>query len=462
MDSMPAMSGDLTIQQARLVLPDRCVTGDLLIRDGTIAAIAPRIAEPEGQVVDGRGLVCLPGAMDANVRFREPGQTHKEDLRTGSRAAASGGVTAFLDMPAEHPSTTTVEALDAKLTLASEVCAVHYGFFMGATGDNLDALLAAERTCGIHVCMGPSGSTLVVDDPQKLEDIFASSNKLVAVHAESARRLAERSALYAESADVADHPRIRDILTALEATRTAVKLAQKHGSRLHLLHLTSEEEAVFLTGIDRERITAEVCIQHLLLDAETAYASLDTLAQCDPPVRSARHRDALWRHLLAGDFDLVATGHAPHTRDEKQRPYPSSPSGMPGIEWMLPLLLDRVNAGLCSLSDVVRWVCEGPARTYRIPRKGRLEVGYDGDVVLVDMNETRTVTDASCRTKAGWSPWSGRSIQGWPVMTAVMGRPVYENGQIVDSVRGSELTYGRNEPGHTRGTDASVRSWHPG
>lgn len=444
------------------MLPDRCVVGDLLIRDGTIAAIAPHIEPPEGEVIDGTGLVCMPGAIDAQVQFRDPGQTHKEDLRTGSRAAASGGVTAFLDMPNTHPTTTTVAALDDKLARAAEVCSIHYGFFMGANESNLAEVIAADRACGIKVSLTSKNHNLAIRDPELLEQVFATSNKLVAIHAEDSARLAERRALYAESTDVADHHKIRDVETALIATTKAIRLAQKHGTRLHVLHVTSEEEADLLAQTGNDRISAEVCIQHLLMDAETAYAQLGTFAQCNPPIRSARHRDALWRHLVAGTFGLVTSDHTPHTRDEKERGYPESPSGMPGVEWTLPLLLDRVNAGACTLNDVARWVCEGPAQTYRIPRKGRLEVGYDGDIVLVDMAEQRDITHEMARTKVGWSPYAGRSVQGWPVMTGVMGVPVYRDGQIIDSVRGSQLTFGRNELGHHRTDQGSVRSWQSG
>lgn len=455
-DKMAPMPGDLTIQQARLVLPDRCVTGDLLVRDGTIAVIAPRIDSPEGEVIDGRGLVCMPGAIDAQVRFREPGETHKEDLRTGSRAAAAGGVTSFLDMPSVHPRTTTLEALHDKLARAAEVCAVHYGFYLGATGDNVDEVARAERACGIKVRLADDPSSL--PDSESLAEVFGASVRPIALHPEDPARLASRRELYAASTDVADHPRVHDVESALIATQHAVRLAVKHGARLHLMHVSSEEEADFLAEEAADRITAGVCLHHLLLDAETAYARLGTRVQCDPPIRSARHRDALWRHLKAGTFSLVTSDHAPHSRDEKARPYPSSPSGLPGVEWLLPLLLDRVNAGACTLSDVATWVCEGPARTWGLRRKGRLEVGYDGDLVLIDMKAERVITDASTRSKAGWSPWVGTAVQGWPVFTAILGEPVFRDGQVIDGVRGSELTYRRLDAAHG-GAGDSLRPW---
>lgn len=435
------MPGNLTIRRGRLVLPDRVVTGDLLIEDGVISQIAPRIERTVGEVVDATGLTVLPGVIDPQVHFRDPGQPEKEDLGSGSRAAAAGGVTAFLDMPNTQPATTSVAALHDKLDRAAERSCVHYGFFMGATGDNLEELKRAERTCGIKIFMGSSTGNLLVSEAADLEAIFSGANKLIAVHAEDERRLQERKVLYSDSHDPADHPKIRDVETALNATRLACELSLKYGRRLHVLHLTSAEEVDFLRTIPRQRITAEVCPQHLFLHAPDAYEQLGTRAQCNPPVRGERHGRALWRALKDGTLNCMATDHAPHTLEEKARPYPTSPSGMPNVEWLLPLMLDQVHRGACTLHEVVRWLCEGPAECYRIPRKGRLEIGFDGDVVLVDPTATRTVEDGKVWTRCGWSPWSGREITGWPVLTAILGNPVFRDGAIVEGVRGRELTF---------------------
>ena len=435
------MLGSLTIRQARLVLPDRVATGDLVIEDGVIAHIGPSVPRTAGEEIDGTGLTVLPGAIDPQVHFRDPGLTWKEDLSTGSRAAAAGGVTAFLEMPNTDPPTTTVAALHSKLAIAAEKSVVHYGFFIGANGENLDELNAAERSCGVKVFMGSSTGPLLVADRDKLEAIFAGVDRRIAVHAEDEARLRERRLLYADTTDPADHPRMRDVETALNATKLAVELALKHGRRLHILHVSSAEEAEFLTTVPRERITAETCPHYLFLKAEDAYERLGTRAQCNPPIRGQRHQEALWRHLIDGTFDCLATDHAPHTVEEKGRGYPKSPSGLPGVEWTIPLLLDQVNKGRITLRQVARWACEGPAKCYGILRKGRLEVGYDGDVVLVDMNATRTIEDGRVFTRCGWSPYDGWTLTGWPVLTAVLGRPVYRDGQIIEGVRGRELTF---------------------
>lgn len=437
------MSSSITIRQAELVLPERVVTGDVLIEDGIISEIGPSLSRSAGEVIDGRGLTLLPGAMDPQVHFRDPGSTHKECLSSGSRAAASGGITAFLDMPNTNPNTSTVDALHAKLDLASKKSSVHYGFFMGATGENIEELNAAERTCGIKIFMGASTGNLLVSDFKVIEEIFAKANKLIAVHAENNQRLIERYQIYHDSTDPKDHPVIRDVETALSATLFAVGLSLKYGQRLHVLHLTSGDEADYLASVPRDKITCEVCPQHLFLHAEDAYDRLGTKAQCNPPVRSKHHANVLWQRLVDGTINCVATDHAPHTLDEKARPFPKSPSGMPGVEWALPLMLNQVNNDKTRLLDVARWMCEAPAKIYGVPRKGRLETGYDGDIVLVDMKETRTITNESVRSRCGWSPFEGFQVQGWPVLTAVLGEPVFRDGEIIDTVRGSELTFVR-------------------
>ncbi len=435
------MPGNLTIRQARLVLPDRVVTGDLIVEDGVIAHIGPHVERSVGEEINGAGLTVLPGLIDPQVHFRDPGLTWKEDLASGSRAAAAGGVTSFLEMPNTDPTTTSITALHEKLAIAAEKSVVHYGFFIGATGSNTSDLISAERTCGVKIFMGASTGALLVSERDRLEEIFARVDKVIAVHAEDEARLRERRPMYADSTNPADHPKLRDVETALNATKLAVELAQKYGRRLHILHVSSAEEADFLASIPRDRITAETCPQYLFLAAEDAYARLGTRAQCNPPIRSQRHQDAIWKHLLAGDFDCLATDHAPHTAEEKAKGYPKAPSGLPGVEWTLPLMMDQVAKGRISLKQIAKWTAEGPARTYDIPRKGRLEVGYDGDLVLVDAAATRTVEDGNVFTKCGWSPYAGMSLTGWPVMTVVLGRPVFRDGEIQEGIRGRELTF---------------------
>jgi dihydroorotase len=433
------MTGSITFRGAELVLPTGVVQGDLAIADGRIVAIGDRV-DARGEVVDARGLTLLPGVIDPQVHFREPGATHKEDLATGSRAAAAGGVTAFLDMPNNDPPATTRAAIAAKLARAAGRCAAHYGFFLGATPDNFDEVARAEGVPGIKIFMGSSTGTLLVNEQSALDRHFAVARVPIAVHAEDEDRLRARRSLLTRP-DPALHPLIRDEEAALIATRRAVALAEKHARRLHVLHLSTAEEADLLRRRPRDGlVTSETLPQYLWLDA-SLYPKLGTRLQMNPPVRDRRHGEALWAALLDGTIDCLATDHAPHTLEEKARPYGEAPSGMPGVETSLPLMLHGVHEGRCTLRHVVRWMCEGPARIYGLRRKGRLEVGFDGDVVLVDRKQARTVRAGDLFTKVGWSPFEGWTLHGWPVLTALLGRPVFREGAHVEGVFGEPLTF---------------------
>jgi dihydroorotase len=426
------MSGTLTIRQARLVLPDRIVTGDLLIEDGVIAEIGPSVARTAGETVDGAGLTVLPGVVDTHV--------HLKDLARGSKAAAAGGVTAFLDA---RSTCVSPQALETRLDNAAAASVVHYGFFIRATRDNLDQLNAAERACAVHVSIDDGPNSLLSESAEALDTLFAQTEKLIAVHAEDGQRIRERLHLYAESTDPRDHPRLRDAQSAAEGCARMVELANKYGRKLHLLHLSSVEELDILKGLPPGHWTATLCPQNVLLTAEKAYERLGPRALCNPPIRTARHASALWQGLMDGLIDGIATDHRPMPPERKDLPYPATPPGMPNMEWTLPLLLDARAKDRCTLHQIARWTSEGPANCYRIPRKGRLETGYDGDLVLVDLEETRVIQDEDTRSPAGWSPWQGRTVQGWPTMTIVRGEIVYRNGQIVSGVRGRALTYTR-------------------
>lgn len=434
------MHGDITFRGAELVLPDRVAVGDLAIEGGRIVAVG-RVDRPVGDVVDARGLTLMPGVIDPQVHFREPGGVHKEDLRTGSRAAAAGGVTAFLEMPNTNPPTTTPAALQDKLDRAKGRAAAHYGFFYGATADNAGTVPDATAVPGIKVFMGSSTGTLLVDDQDALEAQFAGATVPIVVHAEDETRLRARKAQFADATDPAMHPVIRDEECALIATKRAVDLARRHGKRLHVLHLSTAEETAFLRSLPKEGlVTTETLPQYLWLDA-SHYATLGTRLQMNPPVREKRHGEALWRGLLDGTIACIATDHAPHTLDEKALPFGEAPSGMPGVELSLPLMLHAVASGRCTMRHVVRWMCEAPAHIYGIEGKGRLAVGSDGDVVLVDRKAQRTVRAEGLYTKAGWSPFEGWTLTGWPVMTVLSGRPVFREGAHVEGVFGAPLRF---------------------
>jgi dihydroorotase len=420
---------------------------DIRIEDGKILEIAtrdegglsPRTGE---EVIDATGLKVMPGVIDPQCHFREPGNTHKEDLESGSRAAAAGGVTAFLDMPNTNPPATTAQAIRDKYALAKTKCHVDFGFFIGATPDNLDELNSIPEACGIKIFMGSSTGTLLVSQRADLEKIFANGHKLIAVHAEDDAMIKANAAKLGDKATLQDHPYIRSPEAALAATTLAVELSKRNNRRLHILHLTTEEEADFLR---KEKvpglISAEVCPQHFLLSAPEVYEKLGTYGQMNPPLREARHGKALWQALQDGVIDCTATDHAPHTREEKDKGYPLAPAGMPGVETLFPVMLNRVSQGLCTLPDLAKWMSEGPARLYGMAGKGHLKPGYDADIVFVDMNATRTIRDGELQTKVNWSPYNGWTIQGLPVMTMVRGRFVYKDGKFNEPGWGEPIRF---------------------
>ncbi len=437
------MAGNLTIRQAQLVLPDRVVTGDLVIEDGVITEVGAQVTRPAGEQIDGHGLTVLPGVIDGHVHFRDPDDNPAEDIASGSRAAAAGGVTSFLDMANTRPACTTLEQLETKLAIAADRSAIHFGFFLGATGQNMAQLNATVRTPGIQLSLGAMGRGLDMERTEDIEALFAEANKLIVVNAEDERRLRERQNLYADSDNCADHALIHDTESAQLATQRAIDLAQKYGRRLHILQVSAAEEVALLRQANNPLISAEVSPHHLLLHAETAYDALEARALCNPPIRKKRHAEAMWEALADGTITGVASGHAPHTLASKSQVYPSSPAGLPGVEYTLPLMLQQVHDGHITLRQVARWLSEAPAQTYGIPRKGRLETGYDGDITVVDLAQSRTVRRDLVRSQCGWSPWEGRTLTGWPVLTAVLGVPVYRGGEVVPGIRGTELTFRR-------------------
>ena len=438
---MPSQS--LLIQRAQILLRDgQFFLGDLSVQGGKIVEIAAAIAsEGYSTIIDAQGLTLLPGVIDPQVHFREPGLEHKEDLFTATCACARGGVTSFLEMPNTRPLTTTQETLDDKLARAAQKCLVNYGFFMGATAENLPDLLSAHPSCGIKIFMGSAHGALLVPTEAELEPIFAQGSRLIAVHAEDQARIIERRKLFAGITDPAIHSQIQDEEAALIATKLALKLSKKYQRRLHILHLSTGIEAELLRQDKPTWVTAEVTPQHLVLTT-AEYARIGTLAQMNPPLRSADNLDVLWQALLDGVIDFIATDHAPHTLAEKAQPYPQSPSGMPGVETSLAVMLTQAKQGRCTVSQVAHWMSKAVADAYQIPNKGVIAPGYDGDLVLVDLENYKPVLRAELQTKCGWSPFEGQNLTGWPQVTIVGGQIVYERGQLYPEVRGEALKFG--------------------
>jgi len=417
--------------------------GNVLLHGGTIAEVAASIETTGDREIDAEGLTLLPGMIDPQVHFRDPGLEHKEDLSTASRACAKGGVTSFLEMPNTKPLTITQDTLNDKLQLASQKSLVNYGFFIGATPDVLPDLNTANPTPGIKIFMGSMHGPLLVDEEPILDRIFSQGKRLIAVHAEDQGRIKERRAEFAGNNDPAIHSTIQDNQAALNATLLALKLSKKYQRRLHILHMSTAEEAELMRHDKPAWVTCEVTPQHLLLNTD-AYYQIGTLAQMNPPLRSPHDNQVLWQALLDGVIDFIATDHAPHTLEEKAQPYPNSPSGMPGVETSLPLMLTQAMQGRCTVAQVAQWMSTNVAKGYQIPNKGAIAPGYDADLVLVDLNTYKPVLREELQTKCGWSPFEGWNLTGFPVYTIVGGQIVYEKGTFYTEVRGQPLQFGDN------------------
>lgn len=434
------------ITNATVVLPVGRQPSSVLIDGEKIAAIDPAAQTQADEVVDAAGLYLLPGVIDDQVHFREPGLTHKEDLHHASRACAKGGVTTFLEMPNTKPNAVTRELLAAKLELASRKSLVNYGFYIGATPHNIDELKAADRTPGIKIFIGSSTGDLLVDNQDDLERIFAETTLPLTAHCEDESTVRSNAERLAGTTDVADHSRIRDHAAAMVATRRAIDLAKRHQHRFHVLHMSTGAETELLAD-HGGLITAEVCPHHLFFNVDD-YARLGSLVQMNPSIKTRADNQQLWQALIDGLIQVIATDHAPHTLEEKLQPYPQSPSGLPAVENSLALMLDQVNRGRCTIEQVTAWMCDAPARVWDIVDKGRIAVGYDADLVLVDMNLTREVCNEDQQTKCHWSPWNGVKLTGWPVRTWVRGREVFREGRFDDSRLGHEAMFDHARGGY--------------
>jgi dihydroorotase len=464
------MGNSFLIRQATIVNEEKIFVGDVLIEDGIISSIKP-ISPPHPPLQEGgesslrykdkpltggqpavlhaEGLLLLPGIIDDQVHFREPGLTQKGDLYTESRAAVAGGVTSFMDMPNTTPKAVTVDILEEKYRIAAEKSAANYSFFLGATNDNLDEIRKADpRTiCGLKVFMGASTGNMLVDDPAALEAIFAESKMIVAIHSEDEtiirRNLEVCREKYGEAIPVTAHPLIRSAEACIRSTERAVALAKKNNTRLHVLHISTAAEASLLDPpgpLETKRITGEVCVHHLWFD-DRDYARLGSLIKWNPAIKSEADKNGLFEALLDGRIDLVATDHAPHLFEEKSNPYLSCPSGAPLIQHSLNMMLEFWKQGKISLEMIVRKMCHNPAILYRIEKRGFIREGYAADLVLVDPNRPWTVSKENILYKCGWSPMEGYSFTTRVRHTFVNGNAVYMDGLFDDTVKGRRLMF---------------------
>ena len=423
---------DLIIRGGELVTPSGRGRADAGVRDGRIAAIGDLSQASAGEVFEAAGLTVLPGVIDTQVHFREPGMEWKEDLETGSRGAVLGGVTTVFEMPNTRPTTTDAAALEDKLARARGRMHCDHAFYVGATHENAHTLGELERMpgcCGVKVFMGASTGDLLIPDDEGIEAVLRAIRRRAAFHSEDEARLAERRPL-AREGDWTSHPEVRDVEAAVRSTRRLLAMAKRLGKRVHILHVTTAEE-VQLIAADRAFATMEANPQHLTFAAPEIYERLKGYAQMNPPIRDARHRAGLWRGIGEGVVDVLGTDHAPHTREEKDKPYPASPSGMPGVQTLVPVMLTHVADGKLTLERFVDLTAHGPQRVFGLADKGRLAVGYDADFTIVDLAARRTIRNEDMATRSGWTPFDGFEARGWPMATVVRGRVVMRDGEVL-------------------------------
>lgn len=449
------MEHDLLIFNGTVINEGRSYSGFIII-DGEMITAVSEGTPPAGMLdnvkaaIDAEGAYLLPGVIDDQVHFRDPGLTHKGDIATESQAAAAGGVTSFMDMPNTKPPTVTMAGVEAKLARASECSAVNYSFFIGATNDNIDELLACDytRVPGVKLFLGSSTGNMLVDNETALDHIFAKVPALIAIHSEDEFTINANKekfkAIYGDDVPVECHPDIRSREACIISTRRAIERATRFNSRLHVLHVsTAEEVEMFSTEpLGRKRITAEVCAHHLWF-SDTDYSTIGTRVKMNPAVKTARDRDALRKGLRDGRLDIVATDHAPHLLSEKEGNALTAASGAPMVQFSLPVMLELADRGIFTRELVVDKMCHAPAELYGIDRRGYLRPGYYADIAIVRPDSPYEVTDSMALSRCGWTPLDGTILHNRVITTIVNGKEVYSNGDIDPTVRGHELKYNR-------------------
>jgi len=433
---------DLILKGGTVVNHDGEGARDLGISGGRIAALGDLSQTAVGETIDCRGLHILPGVIDTQVHFREPGLTQKEDLETGSRGAVMGGVTAVFEMPNTQPTTTSAEALADKVTRAHHRMHCDFAFFMGGTRENTQALPELERLpgcAGVKVFMGSSTGSLLVEDDEGVRNILKVIRRRASFHAEDEYRLNERKHLRVQG-DPRSHPVWRDDVAALICTQRLVRLARETGKRVHVLHISTAQEMEFLRD-HKDVASVEVTPHHLTLAAPDCYERLGARAQMNPPVRDRSHRDVIWRGLEQGVVDVLGSDHAPHTAEEKAATYPATPSGMTGVQTLVPIMLDHVNAWRLSLARYVDLTSHGPARLFGIARKGRIAVGFDADLTVIDLKRRQAITNQWIASRARWTPYDAVTVTGWPIGTFVRGARVMWESELLTAGTGEAVRF---------------------
>lgn len=440
----------LIIKNATIVNEGKQEIKDVYIKDGRIDKIGVGLQAP-GHVreINAEGLHLLPGAIDDQVHFREPGLTHKATIGTEAMAAVAGGVTSFMEMPNTNPPALSQKALEEKYDIAAHTSVANYSFFMGVANDNADEVLRTNDrkrdVCGVKIFMGSSTGNMLVDNYVTLNKLFSESELLIATHCEDERVIKANKEKYPDADDASYHPLIRDVQACFESSFSAVQLAKQHNTRLHILHISTAKELQLFTNmfpLADKRITSEVCVHHLHFTADD-YAQYGNLIKCNPAIKAAENKAAIWEALLDDRLDIIATDHAPHTWEEKQLPYAQAPSGVPLVQHSLLLMLQYAREGKISIEKVVEKMCHAPAICFQLAERGYIREGYWADMVLVDMNDTTTVQKNNILYKCGWSPFEGHTFPAAVKYTMVNGQVVYENGKVNATVRGQRLSFDR-------------------
>lgn len=443
------MTKTILIKNATLVNEGKQWNADMLLKNGRIEKIASSISTKEKtEEINAEGLWLLPGAIDDQVHFREPGLTHKACIETESMAAVAGGITSFMEMPNTHPPAITQELLDDKYRIAAGNSVANYSFFMGVSNDNIEEVLKTNKkkneVCGIKIFMGSSTGNMLVDNYVTLNKIFAETELLIATHCEDERIIKANKEKYAEADNASFHPLIRNAEACFESSFSAVQLAKKHGTRLHVLHISTEKELQLFSNflpLAEKKITSEVCVHHLHFTSDD-YLRLGTLIQCNPAIKAPENKEALWKALLDNQLDVIATDHAPHTWDEKQKPYPQAPSGLPLVQHSMLMMLQYHKTGKISLEKIVEKMSHAPATLFRIQERGYLREGYWADLVLVNPTTEYTVTKENLLYRCGWSPLEGTTFSASISSTFVNGHVVYKDGLVNEIIKGKRLAFG--------------------
>tara|TARA_Y100001970_G_scaffold245174_1_gene311984 strand:- start:69 stop:1382 length:1314 start_codon:yes stop_codon:yes gene_type:complete len=414
---------------------------DLAITGSKIKKIG-KIDLNSSKVFDATGKIVLPGVIDTQVHFREPGENDAENLESGSRAAVAGGVTSVFEMPNTNPPTSTFKEFNNKIISAKNRMFCNYAFYFGATPDNMKELASVNTLkgcCGVKLFVGSSTGNLLVSQEEDIEKVISNSSKIISVHSEDENILLSRKKFIKEG-DVTSHPVWRNEECALESTKRVVRIAQKYKKKIHILHVSTKQEIDFFSK-KRENVTFEITPQHLTLFAPDCYKKLKTYSQMNPPLRTKDHHDRLWDAVKNSLVSTIGSDHAPHTKEEKNKKYPLSPSGMPGVQTLLPVMLDHVNKGKLKIEQLIKLVCENPCDLFGIRNKGYLKENYDADLTIVDMNKEILIKDSWIESKCGWTPFNNFKVKGFPVATIVNGEIVMENGKIISSAKGKPLTF---------------------